>query len=258
MTFISRRNILKSAGLAGIGLAVSNLSGTKDVVAANQSDPGVPWSYQSLDPEKTAQLAYDNYPGHGCMYAVCTSVINQLAEKGAPYNQFPVNMLNYGHGGCGGFGTLCGALNGAALLIGLFCHDKKESDQMISNLFQWYEQTELPVFTPSNYQFEKDLPQVVTESVICHASVSNWCMAAKAGPDDPIRTERCRRLCGDVVMKTMEILDDYFHHHELAAFALAPASAECQECHGIDEAKMFKAKTKMSCGSCHEDPHQEL
>ena len=213
------------------------------------------WRYHPLDCVKSAQLAYDSYPGHGCMYAVSNAIISQLADKnGSPYDQFPVNMLNYGHGGAGGYGALCGALNGGAMLIGLFCYAKKERDTMISNLYQWYEQTELPVFVPKNSKFKDEMPTASTNSVLCHASVSNWCMKAMVSPDDSCRKERCRRLCCDVVMKVIELLDAYIQD-EIAVFQLSTESNECMECHGIDEAKMFKTKTKMSCGSCHSDPH---
>ena len=255
MKMISRRNIIKAAGLAGAGYIINVFSNTDYASASTVEDNAMPWKYYSLDPVKSAQIAYDSYPGHGCMHAVSKGILSQLAEKyGSPYNQFPMNMLNYGHGGAGGYGSLCGALNGGAMMIGLFCHAKKESDAMISNLYQWYEENELPVFIPENSEYEDEIPTVTTNSVICHASVSNWCMKAKVGPDDPYRTERCRRLCGDVVMKVIEILDAYVQNG-IAVFQLNAESSECMECHGIEEAKMFKTKAKMSCGSCHSDPH---
>lgn len=255
MKKINRRAILKTAGLLGAGYITNMVTNSEPVKAGENSYSEMPWKYYSLNPQKTAQMAYDNYPGHGCMYAIVSSVISQLSQiYGAPYDQFPLNSLNYGHGGVGGYGSLCGALNGGAMLIGLFCHAKKESDLMIKQLYQWYENTELPNFVPSNSKFPENLPVVFTRSVICHASVSTWCMKAKVSPDNPIRKERCRRLCGDVVKKVISIMEDYVKN-EVAPFAYTADDQKCMQCHGIEEAKMFKANTGMSCGSCHSDPH---
>ncbi|MGM0621777.1 MAG: hypothetical protein ACQETJ_12075, partial [Bacteroidota bacterium] len=39
------------------------------------------WEYFHLDPDATAQLAYDTYSEGSCMYATVSSVVLQLAEK---------------------------------------------------------------------------------------------------------------------------------------------------------------------------------
>lgn len=241
------------AGTAYAGQLI--LSSEANSAGPNDGNQQIPWKYQPLNEQETAQLAYDGYPGHGCMYAVANALVSQLSQKfGSPYNQFPLNMLNYGHGGVGGFGSLCGALNGGAMLMGLFCHDRKICDNMISQLYKWYEQEELPQFIPANSGFTAELPRIQNQSVICHASVSKWCMKAECSPDDPIRTERCRRMCGDVVIQVIRILNN-FSQDQVKGFVWDAHSGECMECHGVDEAKMFKSKTKMNCQSCHTDPH---
>ncbi|MBN2481016.1 MAG: C-GCAxxG-C-C family protein [Bacteroidales bacterium] len=89
------------------------------------SDTQSNWIYYPLDPALTAELAYKFYDSGSCMYATCSSIISQLADNiGEPYTSFPLHMMKYGHGGIGGFGTICGALNGAAAIIGLLIADK--------------------------------------------------------------------------------------------------------------------------------------
>lgn len=252
MKKISRRNILKIGGVATTTYVISVIS---KIAKAEDAGEKKPWNYMPLDPQSTAEIAYQSYHGHGCMYAVAKAIIQQLAEKyGAPYDQFPLEMLNYGHGGAGGFGSLCGSINGGALAIGLFCRERNLSDQMISTLFQWYEKTALPVFVPAETNFNQEMPQVVTNSVLCHASISNWCMEARVSPKDPFRTERCKRLSADVAAKVVEILNS-FSNNEIAPFALDAENAKCMECHGVEEALMFRSTTSMSCNSCHQDPH---
>jgi hypothetical protein len=256
MKKISRRNLLKACGLATTGYVVSVVARLNEVSARENEQK--PWQYHPVDPKMVADLAYKNYKGHGCMYAVASSILGILAEAHGqqPYENFPLQMLDYGHGGAGGYGSLCGSINGGAMVIGLFCNNRKQSDQMISNLFQWYEQTALPIYKPPTAEEDKEMPQAVTNSVLCHASISNWCMEAKVGPKDPFRTERCKRLSADIAAKVVEILNDY-DQQEIAPFAMDVESQKCLECHGVEEAVMFRSTTKMSCNSCHSDPHNQ-
>lgn len=107
------------------------------------------WAYRRLEPADVAAAAYGLYPDGGCMYAVFTSVIQALAKsQPEPFSSFPCYMMKYGGGGVGHWGSICGALNGAAAVIGLFERDKERREALISTLFVWYEQTALPGYTP--------------------------------------------------------------------------------------------------------------
>ena len=132
----------------------------------------IDWMYNPLDPAVTAELAYKHYASGSCMYATFKSVVSQLAEKfGEPYASFPFHMMKYGHGGIGGYGTTCGALNGGAALIGLFfAHNKKIQDSLITGLFRWYENTQLPVFRPQEPTVDFTPPSSISNSTLCHAS----------------------------------------------------------------------------------------
>ncbi|MDF7825218.1 C-GCAxxG-C-C family protein [Pontiellaceae bacterium B12227] len=213
------------------------------------SKPAGGWKYSNLNPAATAALAHKNYTEGSCMYAVYTSVISQLADKfGEPYTSFPCHMMKYGHGGVGGFGTLCGTLNGAAALIGLLVSDKKTQNALIADLFRWYEQTPLPEFKPENS--ESEIPTSVAGSTLCHASTTNWTQASDCGIGSKERKERCRRLSGDVASRLVTMLNDFFEGNYTAPGFDNETVRTCVTCHG-KEGKLKTVSTDMNCTSCH-------
>ncbi|WP_372947864.1 C-GCAxxG-C-C family protein [Mariniphaga sp.] len=211
------------------------------------------WEYFHLDPSATAQLAYDRYSEGSCMYATVISVVSQLADKfGEPFTSFPIHMFKYGHGGIGGFGSVCGALNGAAALIGLFVTDKNVQDKMITDLFQWYEKESLPVFNPQNAVFDFTPVVSASNSVLCHASNTNWCKTSGFSVDSKERKERCRRLTGDVAQKVTASLNDIYTNAYITNTHTNEATNSCVACHGND-GKVKNTSVKMSCTSCHSE-----
>ena len=124
--------------------AVSSGASTTSAGAANAPSATLTsgsWTYRPLDPSVVAQRAYDMYPQGSCMYAVFGSVITQLAEDvGGPFATFPLGMMRYGTTGVGGWGSLCGVVNGCAALIGLFYPEQTDGrrDELISDLCLWY------------------------------------------------------------------------------------------------------------------------
>lgn len=216
-----------------------------------------PWVYHPLDPALTAGLAYKHYDSGSCMYAAFKSIVSQLAEKhGEPYSSFPVHMMKYGHGGVGGFGTLCGALNASGAIIGLFVSDKAAQDHLISELFRWHETTPLPVFIPDNPVKDARLPAVISNSTLCHASNTNWIRESGYKINSDERKERCRRLTSDVVYHLTGLLNAYFSNSYTTA-AATESVRECMSCHG-DKGKIKNTSAKMTCSSCHTEsvPHK--
>ncbi len=213
------------------------------------SDPS--WHYYPVDPDITADLAYKYYDNGSCMHAVFKSVMSQLADKyGEPYASFPVHMMKYGHGGVGGFGTICGSLNGAAALIGLFVNVKAEQDSLITDLLRWYEDAELPEYIPQKAILDFTPQSTISNSTLCHASNSNWVKETGYKVNSDERKERCRRLTCDVAARVAKTLNEYSgnnyftnnHHNETVS--------QCMTCHG-DKGKLVNTSSKMSCNSCH-------
>lgn len=258
---MDRRKAMKVAAgvIAGSGAGLFALS--KGFEPERQFNTGVEkldykpsesdWKYSLLDPVVTAELAYNYYPEGSCMYATVRSIVSQLAVlHGEPYASFPIHMFKYGHGGVGGYGSVCGALNGAAAVIGLVVTDKGIQDKMIADIFQWYEKEALPVYNPLNPGLDFNPPKVISNSVLCHASNTNWCKTAGFNVTSSERKERCRRLTGDVALKVATALNDVSSNVYLSNVHSDESSATCLTCHG-SEGKLNNTSVKMSCTSCH-------
>ena len=127
---LTRRSFIRVAGLGacGVGLAACGATPTAVPTVAVATWP---WPYVELDPAKVAQMAYDRaMDGHNCAGGSFTSIIWALAEKvGAPYKDFPVEMLDFGGGGALAWGTLCGALTGSLSAITLASSAWAEDDE---------------------------------------------------------------------------------------------------------------------------------
>ncbi len=245
---VTRRQVLGSFGLAAGTCVLSSCQSGR--VASSQGRGASPWPYFELDPDLTAERAYYAYD-KGCMYGVFASVMKQLAEKrGEPYRSFPVDMMQYGAGGTGGSGSLCGALNGGAALTGLFTGSEKQMKEPISELFLWYEQTELPAYTPRKPVLDVKMPTTASNSVLCHVSVTRWC--GKSGYKafgDP-RKERCRRLTADTARKIVQILNARVAGESSPVAELSEDVKKCKSCH-TKGSILSNSRGTMNCGSCH-------
>lgn len=237
--------------LSTVALAIDKPT---DKAVGNGSElTSVPWEFRPLEPEAVAKTAYRIYPDGGCMYAVVGSVMGQLAERyGEPFRSFPVEMMRYGDGGVGGFGSLCGVVNGAAALIGLFHREKAKEvrEAMITEICVWYETTSLPAFVPEKAEWAPEAQPSVAGSVLCHFSVAKWSKASGNEAFSVEKKERCRRLAADGAAKVVELLN---RRCADAKCEFAPVRAEvkaCIDCHGPRE--LADAMGKMHCSTCHQ------
>jgi hypothetical protein len=260
---MDRRKAMKVAAgvLAGSGAGLFALSKAFKTEVSQDAGPQPleytraegSWNYAGLDPEVTAALAYKLYSEGACMYASVKSVVSQLAlQYGEPYASFPYQMFRYGHGGVGGYGSVCGALNGVAALIGLFITDRKVQDRMITDIFQWYEKASLPIFKPVQPNFDFTPVSTVSNSILCHASNTIWCKQAGIQIDSDERRERCRRLTSDVVQKLTVSLNEIHSGIYITNTHGNVAAGSCVSCHG-NEGKLKNTSVRMSCNSCHSE-----
>ncbi len=211
------------------------------------------WKYSPLDPVVSAELAYKYYSEGSCMYATVKSIISQLAEKiGEPYGTFPLHLFKYGHGGVGGFGSICGALNGTAALFGLLIADNAIRDKMINDVFQWYEKESLPEFVPQSPSFDYNPVKSAPQSILCHASNTSWCKASGFAANSNERKERCRRMTGDVVKKVTGSLNEVFSGPYTSNLYYNETVNTCLTCHG-STGKVNNTAARMSCSSCHNE-----
>ena len=144
------------------------------------------------------------------MYAVVGSVLGALADRaGEPFRSFPIEMMRFGDGGVGGWGSVCGVVNGGSALIGLFHNEeaKQKREELIAEFCTWYETTNLPTFEPANPQWADEAEPSVADSVLCHISTTRWCQASGHEAFSMAKKERCRRLAADGAMRIVEVLN---------------------------------------------------
>ena len=214
-------------------------------------NPNSTWEYYPLNPAISADLAYKHYDSGSCMYATFKSVLSQLADKyGEPFASFPIHMMKYGHGGIGGFGTVCGSLNGASALIGLFVADKTAQDNLITGILRWYEETKLPEYRPQTAIYDFIPPSTISNSTLCHASNSKWVKETGYKINGDERKERCRRLASDVASRVTAVLNEYFGNTYITQGPDNKTVRQCMTCHG-DKGKLVNTSSKMGCASCH-------
>ena len=214
----SRREFLKkSVALLG-GSALLSGAPLAGVLAESQPEaPAHPFPYAELDLDKVEQLAYEGYFENGCCYGVAKGLLAELCDKvGFPYTMIPPEMFANGKEGYTA-GSLCGALGGAAGIIGLCCAPD-DARAITKELFAWYTSTPLPIYQP-----EGAAPvQTVSSTVNCVDSVSEFMTEANVERADPIRKRRCGGVSGDVARKTAELLNIHY------GFMEAPAAPETE------------------------------
>ena len=254
---LTRRELLGSLGGLAIGAAIGGV-GTRQVFGATKEEaPALPWPYKKLDPKAAAAAAYEGYGKAGCCYGAFLGVIDGLAKKvGAPYTTIPTELWIVGEGGMAGTGNLCGALNGAAYAIfltagGMEKEKREEAFAIIQDLFHWYEQTKLPIYTPKKaILYDGKIVKSISGSTLCHVSVTNWCKVSGFKSFSAARSERCGRLTADVVAHTVELLNKDFAGAFKRGFALSAAAQGCRDCHDKGS-ELENTRGIMECGQCH-------
>lgn len=235
----SRREFLKkSVALLG-GSALLSGAPLAGVLAESQPEaPAHPFPYAELDLDKVEQLAYEGYFENGCCYGVAKGLLAELCDKvGFPYTMIPPEMFANGKEGYTA-GSLCGALGGAAGIIGLCCAPD-DARAITKELFAWYISTPLPIYQP-----EGAAPvQTVSSTVNCVDSVSEFMTEANVERADPIRKRRCGGVSGDVARKTAELLN--IHYGFMEAPAAAAPETELAANEYIGEAEGFGGPVKV-------------
>ncbi len=251
---ITRRGFLGAMGALAVSalLGCSGKTESVTVTPTPQTLPKVPWPYKPLDPDHVADLAYESYMHHHCMFGVVNSVVRALGEAvGYPYTVFPTEIAIYGKGGVVGWATLCGALNGASMVTYMVLPEK-QADQVINEIFAWYQYEPLPNYVPKK-PVKSDLnpfPKSVANSPLCHVSVSNWCKKTGYKSFSAERAERCGRLTADVAKKLVEILNDVYAGRFTPKYSLDQRTQSCRGCH-CKGGTLQDTRGKMACWVCH-------
>lgn len=168
------------------------------------------WKPRNLDPANSAKIAYGGYwhANSGAAFGVFYGIVGQMGMKyGAPYNSFPFHMLAGYKSNIVDKGIICGELNGASSALSLFWNEK-ERLPIETELYEWYEQTELPIYHPEESK-AKDINIIPSRanSILHHLSIGKWCHIADASPMSDLCNERCARVTADVAFKTTELIN---------------------------------------------------
>lgn len=266
MPQVFRRQFLATAGTLGLGAVLGRASVAAQAAPSTVPDLTDVWRYVLLDPKKVAADAYRLYTEKHCMYATFKAVCINVAEEARSGNPpladaldfFPYDMMKYGQGGCGGFGTLCGSLNGGAAAISLFIRDEPTAYAMVTELLCWYEKTALPIYKPMGKVNFVDEPNFVTSislSPLCHVSNTKWCNEAGEPVYSFPRKERCSRISADCATKVVEILNRHHREPTCTFAAIEDPAKSCVECHGPKQT-VGNVLNNMNCYQCHDQPSE--
>lgn len=147
---LTRKEFFDATARTAVGVSVGFFGGTlltaagaaqearqEPITVKAIQDYKWPWPYTPLDPEDIRKRGHKFYYDGGCGYGAFNALVSALGEKfGEPYTLMPPQMLSFGGGGGAGWGTLCGALNGAAAAISLVV-DRSSASSIVSELFGW-------------------------------------------------------------------------------------------------------------------------
>lgn len=256
---LTRREFLVGTGSFAAGAAVGavlggGVFGLLDVQAAETVAPPAPWKYVKLDPEVVRKKGWEMYWQGGCMKGAAGAIITELQEKvGFPYTMLPLEVFRYGSAGIGGWGTICGAANGAAYAMGLVLPNADIST-LVSELLGWYSETALPTSKHDAYAKYPTTVQSVAGNPLCHTSVSKWCDASGLREDSDERKDRCAKITGDSAARAVELLNAYFDKTFAPVYKISAETESCRACHVT---RMSDTLTKMECAPCHPNAHKK-
>ena len=251
---ISRRGLLKGAGkfavagAAGIVAATGGLGSLSGAEAKGGPTEKWPWPYVKLDPQKTAELAYNEWYRVFCGAAVISSVFSQLRKKvGEPYTSFPVDAYVFLEGGMVGWGTICGSNAGANIVANVIIGPRiagpecENGAAIGADALQWYSETALPSYTPKEPRVNTAIIQTTSDSPLCHISVGKWMKASGYAIGSPERRDRCARVTASVAYHLVKDLNAWKDgtYTPKATWKAVPnvgitAQQNCTECHGAE------------------------
>lgn len=240
---LTRRDFLVSAGgaAAGIALASTGLGILAPKAEGAQVElPEYPWDQyftEPLDVEAVRALGAKYYgEGQGCAEGAFRALLEELGE---PFSFVPPELMNFGKGGVIAWGTLCGALNGAAAAVSLVFGRGQATAAIVNELLAWYSSTPLPLDAEVSS---------VAGNPLCHASISNWCKAS--GKKSSERGPRCKALTGDVAAQAALYMNQVLAGTFVPAHPMSEETKECFDCHVGGYAD--DTLGKMDCKGCHE------
>ncbi|MGE5672586.1 MAG: C-GCAxxG-C-C family (seleno)protein [Mycobacterium leprae] len=283
---VTRRSFLSNTAVGAIGLAAasftaSSLINPREVHAANLAIGTTDFPQIPLDVEKIRQYGYFCYQkmggcGLGSSRALIQGFLDAHAAAGSDpkgWAQIPLNLYQWGAGGgMGKWGTLCGALAGSLGVLNLM----NLHGELGTAVMQWYTKQNFPLANLDNFDgnmvyggFGPILAPIkdadvkghsVSDSPLCHISVSKWVAAAgvKLGDKNALgqglKEDRCGKVTADTAAYTAQLLNDKLAGKIAPVWSKPEAMAGCYDCHDTyspSPATKKDAQTLMDCLPCH-------
>ena len=250
---MSRRKFLLGTG------AVLGLAGATAIVGpalnASAAPTGLPWAYKTggLDAAACARRSYEIYYEKGCAEATWFSIVEALAaDQASTWGTLPYGVFQYGGGGIGGWGTICGTVNGsiaAAKMLGA-------PQSIVDSIMNYYSTTALPTnaaelavksgpWTPVKVPLV-NVPTSIANSPLCHSSISQWCLMTGKADGSADQKDRCAKACFDMTAYTVGLLNKWKGGDTIVAPAMPASVTGCKSCHSTN------AKGSMNCAPCHD------
>ena len=240
---LTRRNFLKGLGVGAAGTALASvLTAMPAALAETPEIPEHPWVWHPIDKEKALEYTYKRwFEVGGCGAGAVAGIMELLAEEyGYPYNVIPCKTMALAAGGYG-CQSLCGALAGACLMLGFFC-EPKVAGELRNQLFDWYRKEPFPTYQP-----EYTAVTTVAEDITCNLSVNKFMKANNLQMGDMPRKARCAALTGEVVVKTIELLNIQYGYEEAKPVEEeAPAELAANEYIGTSKTDRGEVKVKVT------------
>lgn len=196
---------------------------------------------------------------HGAASGLMQAYKEAFSGLETGWDQLPFGMYKYGSGGVAGWGTLCGILNGCMAVLNLI----NLHGEIGHTLMGWYSTTLFPTANCDGYSIEKGpsaipddkvLAHTVSDSPLCHISISKWCKAAGVSVSDQTeqglryKDDRCSKICADAAAKTAELINQYAQSGKITETYKTPAEyVSCLDCHS----GLKNQVGKMNCLGCH-------
>jgi hypothetical protein len=95
-----------------------------------------------------------------------------------------------------------------------------------------------------------DVKPLVTNSVLCHASLSRWSYETGFKVSSKECRERCSRVAADVTRMAVEMLNARITGG-VPSVSLSGAQQQCSKCHSKGQ-DADCSRSKMDCGFCHQ------
>jgi len=182
----------------------------------------------------------------------------------------------FGGGGVGHSGSLCGVPNGCCLVLNMI-----GLQGFSARVMNYYSNTEFPTSAvcdlydlitddglyPEAWPYTVPIPDdevlahVVSNSPLCHISISKWAYEAgvliskKHEDGRGLKADRCGKITADMAAFTAGLINDALAGVSPPDQPESELTAHCNTCHNTSASSVFPSQQgKMDCAGCHTEP----